>query len=768
MSSDAKSNVNPYEFNEEQSRVITGLGRSMRIVGIVGLAWAAVEIISMAILAWKSGGLYLDLNPILAIFIGVWALSGGTSFLNAATTQGNDIVYLMDALSKLRSIFGLIAVLIIVALVITLAVMAYVLIAHPAGAPPDPERTWHRVRRGARYVMSALFNESRPAPRVGPDQARVPLRGAVMLLLAAVCSISARAGELDPWNWQPRAGSINLERTGAEPGTPGSGVVLRVRGRITGGWNYVATDRHPVTPGGFYRLSVWLRVDRRGPQTPMPYLKCEFVGEGSRTGLGQVHTQAYQSPGPGPWQELTSEFQVPAAARFCWLALEKGTNAPTEIDARLRDIRLQPIAGLTALLRYRLDPRPAKLEAVRGVHPRIYLNDRRIAQLRAAISSSHEELWKKIRTQADRAVRRGPPAYVKDNGQSGDEQLWQREVGNTLPLLAMAYVVTGEKAYLEAARRWALASCNYKTWGLGRIDGMDLAAGHQLYGLGLVYDWCNRDLDDEARQTIRRTLIKRASAMYRAAATGSVWWHRSYLQNHLWVNITGLAVAGLALFDEVEEASGWIGLPLEKFRETMAALGPDGASHEGVGYWEYGVEYMLKFADLSRSLLGVELTGNDWWRNTASYALYLTLPRGAWRRDNCIVDLADCPRGHWYGPDYLLRELAHLHHDGHAQWLAEQVDRTGVASAEAAWLNLLWFDPSVLPVPPDRLPTLRQFADMGIISAAPAGQDPKVSSFSSADRSSVGRRPSGSPTIQGAVTSIPTPITSSSSAAASG
>jgi hypothetical protein len=40
-----------------------------------------------------------------------------------------------------------------------------------------------------------------------------------------------------------------------------------------------------------------------------------------------------------------------------------------------------------------------------------------------------------------------------------------------------------------------------------------------------------------------------------------------------------------------------------------------------------------------------------------------------------------------------------------------------VASAEAAWLNLLWFDPGVLPVPPDGLPTLRHFADMGIVSA---------------------------------------------------
>jgi hypothetical protein len=108
---------------------------------------------------------------------------------------------------------------------------------------------------------------------------------------------------------------------------------------------------------------------------------------------------------------------------------------------------------------------------------------------------------------------------------------------------------------------------------------------------GLVYDWCYHDLDEAARQEIRRTLVQRTSAMYEAAATGKVWWQRSYLQNHLWVNIAGMAVSGLALFDEVDDAACWIGLPLEKFRRTMDSLGPDGASHEGVGYWEYGVEH---------------------------------------------------------------------------------------------------------------------------------------------------------------------------------
>lgn len=379
--------------------------------------------------------------------------------------------------------------------------------------------------------------------------------------------------------------------------------------------------------------------------------------------------------------------------------------------------RAKTIQRLSVYDQYRLKPIPPSLERTRGIHPRLYLDTTRIGELRQAIRTTHASMWNELRELADGAVRRGPPAYRERDSYSGEEQLWQRDVGNTLPALAMAWVLSGEPQYLDAARQWALASCGYQTWGLGRTDGLDLAAGHQLFGLGLVYDWCYADLGDDARRTIRETLESRASAMFEAAATGQAWWRQSYLQNHLWVNAAGLAVAGLALFDEVEDAGMWVGLALAKFQRTMAALGSDGASHEGVGYWEYGVEYLMKFMDLARARLGVNLYDHDWWRNTASYSQYLSLPRNAWTRGNCIVDLADCPRGHWYGPDYLLRGLAREFRDGHAQWLAQQVDDADVPSPGAPWLNLVWFDPAVPATPPQSLPTLRHFDDMGIVSA---------------------------------------------------
>lgn len=534
------------------------------------------------------------------------------------------------------------------------------------------------------------------------------------MLSAADGSVTFRF-ESDVETWKPRAGTIAVCHE--QPGAAGSAGCLRVRGRIEEGWNYALSEPRPLEPGRLYRLTAQVRVDKLGPETPPPYLKCEFVGSGRERSSRQVHTAPYDTARVGTWQAFQVEFPVPEDVQTFWLALEKGTSSRAEIDASVDEIRLERIERLSIFEQYRLTPTPTELAHVRNVHPRLYLDAERIAELRAAVTGTHAPLWQELRDLADRAVRRGPPAYREDDNGSGSEQLWQREVGNAMPLLAMAYVICGDRKYLEAARAWALASCGYASWGLGRFDGLDLAAGHQLFGLGIVYDWCYADLDEAARKTIRETIVRRGTAMFEGAVTRKTYWGRSYLQNHLWVNACGLAVSGLAVFDEAEDVELWIGFALDKFQRTMQALGDDGASHEGVGYWEYGVEYLLKFMHLARQRLGVDLYQHAWWRNTARYALHLSLPRGAWTRSQTIVDIADCPRGHWYGPDYLLRGLAREYRDPHAQWLAQEADAADVTSAGAPWLNLVWYDPAVPATPPGELPTLHHFDDLDLVSA---------------------------------------------------
>lgn len=516
--------------------------------------------------------------------------------------------------------------------------------------------------------------------------------------------------------WTPRAATVKLER--AQTGAHGGQGCLRICGSDREDWNYVVSETVPMTAGQSYRLSAWLKVDSLPEGTAAPSLKCESVSaQQPGKQIGQFITGAYDRTKLGQWQQLSVEFRAPALATGCWLALEKGDNTPMTIDALLDDVVLEPIDTVTLLGKYELKPLPARLQQLKGVHPRIFVDQKRVEALREACKTTHAAIWQKLQPQADRLAKSGPPKYMESDPYSGREQLYQREVGNAMPTLAMAWLISQDVKYLDGARAWALASCSYPTWGLGSIDGMDLAAGHQLMGLGLVYDWCYAGLSEADRKTIRDTLIKRAGNMCEAAAMGKAWWGRSYLQNHLWVNVGGMSVAGLAVYDEVPEASAWVGLPLEKFKTTMAALGPDGASHEGVGYWQYGAEYMLKFMWLARDLLGVDLFDNPWWRNTSKYALYMQLPRQAWTQGNCIVDIADCPRENWYGPDYMLRLLAHEYNDPHAQWLADEENAAKITAGGAPWLNLLWYDPTIKPQAPEDLPTLHHFSDMDIVSA---------------------------------------------------
>ncbi|MCC7491583.1 MAG: DUF4962 domain-containing protein [Fimbriimonadaceae bacterium] len=539
---------------------------------------------------------------------------------------------------------------------------------------------------------------------------------ALTLLLSLLPLAAEPAGswtfEADAQGWRPRAASLTVGREAG--GRAGSAGALRVRGPIREGFNYASGPQFGLVAGQLYRLSAWLRVDRVGEGTPGPFLKCELQAGPTET-LGRVNTNSYELTRLGQWQQLEVEFKAPARAVLGWLAIEKGT-AEAEVDLLLDDVRVELIPRLSALERYALTP-PAALQAVRRQHPRLYFTAAGLTALQARLTGDLRPTWERLRPTLERYAASPPPAYRAEPDGSGDEQLWQREVGNAMPYLALGWAVTREQRYLDAAGAWALASCSYPTWGLKGIDGMDLATGHQTFGLATIYDWCYADLPAATRQTIRETLLRRGGRQFEAAATGAAWWQKSYLQNHLWVNLTGLAAAGLALFDEAPETLQWVGLAREKYRQTWTALGSDGASHEGVGYWGYGVEYLLKYLALARDLLGEELYDHPWWRQTAAYRLYASLPRAAWTRANHVVDLADCPRTNWYGPEFLLRRLAAEYRDPVAQWLALQVEESNTSSASAQWLNLLWHDPSLVPRPPTALPTLRHFADLGLVSA---------------------------------------------------
>ena len=131
---DEVATASAYEFNHAQERQIADLGRAMRIVGFFAIFYAVAGIALLALAAWKTRVLAIDFGPILAVFLGIWAMAGGSSFLQVAATRGHDIDHLMTALGKLRNIFRLIAILMAAALLITVTIAVIVIFFRPAGS----------------------------------------------------------------------------------------------------------------------------------------------------------------------------------------------------------------------------------------------------------------------------------------------------------------------------------------------------------------------------------------------------------------------------------------------------------------------------------------------------------------------------------------------------------------------------------------------------------------------------------------------------------
>jgi len=551
--------------------------------------------------------------------------------------------------------------------------------------------------------------------------------------IPAIKTIARFDFENDLEGWRPRHSDVKVEHstTAADNATG----ILHVHGREPSNWNFITSPLMQVEPGKKYRAWMRVRIESRPEGNQPVYFKIEFVRPDVKRSRMVSSTRVPPSE-LQTWCQIQAELQVPTNCSSVWAALEKGTQSPASIDVLIDEFVLEEIAAFSEenILSEGILTGPIT-KNLKNVHPRIYFNSQKIKDLRAQIKTDPKwaSAQKTLFAIANRGVRAGPPDYEKKveddktNGKAGaSEQLWQRSVGNMIPHLALAYLLSDDEKYLDSAKAWIFASLSYKTWGLGNTDGMDLATGHQLTGIGLGYDWLYHDLTSEERSKIRKGVKKRANAMAKALFKQRVWWHDKYMQNHQWVNCTGLATAGFAMCDEIDEANGWIRLAHERFLTTLATVGDDGASHEGYGYWEYGAEYIVRYMEMSNDLLGINLyqSGNSdhlWLKNSPLYALYISLPYKTWTNRQSIIDFGDSPRYHWYGPSYLLRNIARRYPEssssGLSQWLSLQIESANIDStAGGHYLNFAWYDTEIPQSPPNMLPRLHHFEDMGIVS----------------------------------------------------
>src|SRR5947208_9400636 len=215
---------------------------------------------------------------------------------------------------------------------------------------------------------------------------------------------------------------------------------------------------------------------------------------------------------------------------------------------------------------------------VMGVHPRVYVTDKELAELRIRARTTHRELWQRTLSHVRALSGEPPPPPAEARRQ-------QNEVAIAIAEAAFIYKIEGDKKYLDAARKYMDAAVSYDIWGYAtNKPNVDLAAGHLLYGLGWGYDLLYHDLTDQERTRYREKLIKQARLMadYFKPKSGKTF---AYSQNHTFIPITGLGVAAYALYDETPEAPAWASLTRSIYDRVLATYSQDGYYYEGFEYW---------------------------------------------------------------------------------------------------------------------------------------------------------------------------------------
>jgi hypothetical protein len=351
-----------------------------------------------------------------------------------------------------------------------------------------------------------------------------------------------------------------------------------------------------------------------------------------------------------------------------------------------------------------------------GVHPRVYVTDKELAELRQRAQTSHRELWQRAISHV-RALAGEPPSPP------AEQRRQQNDVGIAIAEAAFVYKIQGDKKYLDAARKYMDAAVSYDPWGYAsNKPNVDLAAGHLLYGLAWGYDLLYHDLSEKDRARYREKLIKQARLMadYFKPKPGRTF---AYSQNHTFIPITGLSVAAYALYDETPEAPGWASLTRAIYDRVLATYSQDGYYYEGFEYWIFSTPWLVHYLDAHSHSTGEDLYDQAGFRLMHQYVAHSMLPGGIY-----VFDFGDVfegpltraglgeeyprthPQGHFHTNYNLLYRLAQRFQSGEAQGVAAWLKRLDQVNAEDFW-SLVWYDANLKAVPIERQPIWHYFPD---------------------------------------------------------
>ncbi|MBN1345198.1 MAG: heparinase II/III family protein [Phycisphaerae bacterium] len=208
-----------------------------------------------------------------------------------------------------------------------------------------------------------------------------------------------------------------------------------------------------------------------------------------------------------------------------------------------------------------------------------------------------------------------PPAKASTaNDRSGGELHKARSAQGRVLALAMGYLITGKKAYVDRAlsELWCFADV-WNSW-VDPYHGdprfYDLMSGEMCMTAGIAYDWLYHAMTESQRARLRKITIDRGLSLHlfhtdfaKNGKQARGWWFRCH---HNWNTVCngGAVIAALALRGEYEPWEEVVRQAKSSWMRFFNHLTDEGGWDEGTGYWRYGMRYAVMGVEALRNVTG--------------------------------------------------------------------------------------------------------------------------------------------------------------------
>ena len=388
--------------------------------------------------------------------------------------------------------------------------------------------------------------------------------------------------------------------------------------------------------------------------------------------------------------------------------------------------------------------------ALSGERPRLFLTPPQKKRILAAVQSGDFEEWDYCLALADAALEEplySEPAPYKDGVFEVNE--WRRifepaKKGSAHAVrLALVWQLTGERKYLDGAKKWLLNLASWDPKGITshrypQTDGSEgntEAAMPMLERMGIAYDWIADELSDSERETILTAIEARGNVLL------DKYKNDDFLSNP-WSNHDGrtlafFGLASLATLGDLPVSSEWMDYIIRSYMTSYPTWGSDdGGWSQGLSYWSAYVLWLTGFADALRQATAVDIYNKPFFRNTGYFSLYC---HPYYARRGGFGDGGDVAPS--FAERLLVQKFALAFHDPYLLWHSRNIQKNERAfanvessSGEIGWREWTMEDvvsvlnvipPGFEPESPATLDNTRWFKDIGWVASHTALGDPE-------------------------------------------